>query len=497
MAGKYRLTTLGCKVNQYESEQLRELLETQGLRRARDGEAADIAIVNTCAVTCSAAAKSRQAVRKLANGGQTPTVVVGCGASADPATLAAIDGVVAVAGHDEDVAARLESLLAPYISPRPDAGDGGGASFVRVGLRLSQAVMGAPPEPGPLPRPDLITTPYSMSGSGAEVNSEGCFSPSIRSFFNRTRAFLKVQDGCDAHCSYCIIPKLRTTLSSKSIDAAVAEARALVEAGHREIVLTGIYLGAYGRETALRRRFAARSNPLATLVDAVARVDGLKRLRLSSLEPGDVDVLLLDVLARRDNCVPHLHLPLQSGSDDVLRRMNRQYTSDQFLAMIERVNETFRDPAITTDIMVGFPGETDAMFERTLAVARQSGFCKIHAFPFSPRPETAAARWSRQFVKSRVAKERMAELSRLDRELSLAYRSRFVGKTERVLIEGARGIAPADGSRQMLHGRCDRYFEVRFAARNLKAGDIARVRIDSVTGDGTCGAIVIAGDVAA
>ncbi len=497
MTGKYRLTTLGCKVNQYESEQVRQVLESLGLRPAQPGEHADVAIANTCAVTCSATAKSRQTLRKLARDGAR-TIAIGCYASADPDAIARIPGIERAIGHDEDALAQIREWIVRQLPRGELAGDGpvnadpvslppgpeASPGLVQVGLRLSRAPEFAPPKSTPSP-PNLdgTTTTYSINRELPLVNSNPVFTAPIREFADHTRAFLKIQDGCDAHCTYCIIPRLRKTLRSKPIEVAVTEAQQLVAAGHREIVLTGIFLGAYGRETALRKRFAPGPSPLAALVDALARVDGLDRLRLSSLEPGDVDDALLEVLVRHDACVPHLHLPLQAGSADILRQMNRQYALDEFEAMIDRVNAALDRPAITTDIIVGFPGETDALFEQTLATARQSGFCKIHAFPFSPRPGTAAARWGKKFVHPATVKARMEQLRALERDLAAAYQQQFVGEATRVLVERrSENIANNGGQANvMATGRCDRYFEVHFPADGARPGDLVQVQIERTT----------------
>jgi threonylcarbamoyladenosine tRNA methylthiotransferase MtaB len=214
------------------------------------------------------------------------------------------------------------------------------------------------------------------------------------------RAFLKVQDGCDAHCTYCIIPNLRPRLWSRPVDDAVDEARRLVDAGHVELVLTGIFLGAYAQPTALHRRQTPDARRgLGRLIEALCtRVPGLRRLRLSSMEPGDITDDLLAVLRSHEQVVPHFHLPLQSGSDAILRRMNRQYGRDDFLRMVRRLTDAFDRPAITTDIIVGFPGETDDEFAATLDVVDRVRFIHTHAFSYSPRPGTAAARWARDFA---------------------------------------------------------------------------------------------------
>jgi threonylcarbamoyladenosine tRNA methylthiotransferase MtaB len=305
---------------------------------------------------------------------------------------------------------------------------------------------------------------------------------------NRQRAFLKIQDGCDAHCTYCIIPSLRPTLWSKPIDSAVEEASALVAAGHVEIILTGIFLGAYGQPTALRRRQPqSTGKPLGELIDALStRVPGLRRLRLSSLEPGDLTDELISILRSHPAVVPHFHLPLQSGSDHLLRRMNRQYTRDDFLKMVDRVNSAFDRPALTTDIVVGFPGETDEEFERSAEVARAAGFIHIHAFPYSPRPGTAAARWTRQFIRGPVVNERIDRLREIADEQSFAYRKNFIGQTVQVIIERDSEASSAQ-SLASRHGRCERYFSVTLDEPNLQPGQMVQAKILEVTREGTVG----------
>jgi threonylcarbamoyladenosine tRNA methylthiotransferase MtaB len=310
------------------------------------------------------------------------------------------------------------------------------------------------------------------------------------------RAFLKVQDGCDAHCTYCIIPQLRPRLWSKPVEEAVEEARQLVEAGHGEIVLTGIFLGAYGQPTALRRRQAiATAKPLGELVQALCtRVPRLERLRLSSLEPGDLTEELIDVLKGHRQVVPHFHLPLQSGSNLLLRRMNRQYGRDDFLRMAEQVKGAFDRPAMTTDIIVGFPGETAEEFERTVEVVQNVGFIHIHAFSYSPRPKTAAARWTREAVCGPVVNERINRLGELSVAYSLKFRRQFIGEVVEVLVERASGD---EGEMQVLsgyqHGRCERYFSVHFESHELLPGAKARVRIDRVTATRTFGTLMEGG----
>ncbi|MEM6313547.1 MAG: MiaB/RimO family radical SAM methylthiotransferase [Planctomycetota bacterium] len=410
----FSVHTLGCRVNHYESEQIAEQLRRRGLRQVERG--GDVRVVNSCAVTNEASAKSRKMARRFGRDGAAVggvTVVVGCWATAEPEQAAAIDGVSAVVTHRDSAAAAIDRVLGRH---RP-------------------------------------ATHLPLLGT------EGA---------DRTRAFLKIQDGCDAHCTYCIIPSLRATLHSKPVADVVDEARRLVDAGHKEIVLTGIFLGAYGQPTALRRRQdRPTAEALAELVEALCtQLPDLPRLRLSSLEPGDMNDRLIGVLLDHPQPVPHFHLPLQSGSNRLLKRMNRQYGRDDFLRLVDTVQTRFDRPALSTDIITGFPGETDADFADTVAVAEHAGFMHIHAFPYSPRPGTAAARWTDKHIPGDIAKARVRRLNDLAAEQSLAFRRQFVGETHDVLIE--RGTPT--------HGRTGRYFDVTIDA-DVPPGEIVAVKL--------------------
>ncbi len=300
---------------------------------------------------------------------------------------------------------------------------------------------------------------------------------------------LKIQDGCDAHCTYCIIPRLRARLWSKPIDDAVEEARRLVEAGHVEIVLTGIFLGAYGHPTALRRRQAGASGTdLAGLIDRLSDIPNLRRLRLSSLEPGDLTPNLLAALRAHPQVVPHFHLPLQSGADPILRRMNRQYRRDDFLRMADQVKAAFDRPALTTDIIVGFPGETADLFAQTLDIVDRVGFIHIHAFPFSPRLGTAAARWTQDFIPGQLASQRMQTLTQRAVDCSLAFRRQFLDSTAEILVERLPAAAAHAPGPFIQHGRCERYFPIHFESPTILTGQSLKLRITSVTPTRTHGA---------
>ncbi|OHB73963.1 MAG: hypothetical protein A2Z25_05610, partial [Planctomycetes bacterium RBG_16_55_9] len=257
----------------------------------------------------------------------------------------------------------------------------------------------------------------------------------LTSFKGQTRAFLKIQDGCDGACTYCIVPKTRPFVRSKPVEEVLLEAQALVEAGHKEIVLTGVFLGAYGQQSARRRNWPGQRNDhLADLLEKMAKFPNLSRIRLSSLEPGDVTDRLLDTLCANCNIMPHLHLSLQSGSDAILRKMCRQYGIDEFRRKIESIKSRLDRPAITTDLIVGFPGETNADFEQTVNLAREVGFAKIHVFSYSPRPGTAAAR-SNNKVDKKVVRERSEILREVGIELGRQFRRQFLGETAEILIE--------------------------------------------------------------
>lgn len=445
----FQIQTLGCKVNQYESLQMQQLLTDLGWQQT-DRADADLVIVNTCAVTTAAAGKSRQLARKLAARGHGKTLVTGCWATGDPAQATRLAGVDAVAGHGDDIAKVLRQLTgsaaqtAPHLLPLSPTATPGTASLPLLSARQA----------------------------------------------GNQRALLKVQDGCDAHCTYCTIPRLRPRLWSKPLPDAVEEARRLVAAGHVEIVLTGVFLGAYGQPTAIHRRQIPAELSLARLIDALCtQVLGLERLRLSSLEPADLTAQLIATMRSHPQIMPHFHLPLQSGSDAILRRMNRQYTSADFLAMVQRLRDAFDRPAITTDIITGFPGETDDAFAQTLRLADQAAFIHVHAFPYSSRPGTPASRWREGIIPQRVANERVALLHRRAAEHNLAFRKQFIGRILHVLVE-RQTSSDSGGGPALRHGRCERYFVVHFPAERSLTGQCVPVRIDHVTDDQTLGTLV-------
>ncbi len=419
--GTVRVVSMGCKVNQYEAQLVQEAFERQGFAAA-DGEIpADVCVINTCTVTGEADSKARQLIRRLnkENPGSR-TIVFGCYAARDRAAIEALPGVVAVVGDNRE----LPDVLQRF---------------------------GVADWPGGIAR-----------------------------FDGHRRAFVKTQDGCALKCTYCIIPSVRGGLRSREPEEIIAEVRRLVETGYREIVLTGIHLGHYGVELTRGRSGRPRYR-LAHLIADLNRIPGDWRLRLSSLDAGEVDADFLDRVADCGRLAPHFHLCLQSGSDDVLARMRRRYRSARFLETVNLIRRQYDRPALSTDVIVGFPGETDSDFEATLNVCRDAGFMKIHAFPFSSRKGTPAATFPDQ-IPAAVKSERMERLGQLERTLSGDYHRSLVGMTLSVMVE-------AKPARRLEHlaGTACRFTRVEFPQTGgeglaARTGTLVSVRIAETDG---------------
>ncbi len=432
----FAINTLGCKVNQYEAQQIIRFLTGCNLLYVQNFGQAEVVIIHTCCVTHIASAKSRQLIRKAQRQNPKAKIIVsGCLVSSDPAELKNLDcRKASLSGEKLLFAADLKGLFE-------------------------------------LLRRELIACGVDCKSFKSNILSQ---TGTIEKFCGQTRAFLKIQDGCDGYCSYCIIPKTRPNISFKPIDKVIEEAQCLVESGHKEIVLTGIFLGAYGQNSVKRKNWPNETNEnLAILLEKVAQVPGLKRIRLSSLEPADVTERLLDVIKNNHNIMPHLHLSLQSGSEKILEKMNRQYTVKQFLKSIENINLQLDRPAITTDIIVGFPGETIQDFAQSLAIAKLAGFSKIHIFPYSQRAGTAAAKLQ-DTVDKKVITQRISVLRELERQLAEKFRWQFIDETAQVLVENEVKKA----------GKSERYYEITIKSeKRLPKGEIVKCKIngDAVT----------------
>ncbi len=390
------LHTFGCKINQYETQGMGEALVRAGYALAREGEGADLHVVNTCTVTESADAQCRRLVRRIVRENPGARVVVtGCYAQRDPEAVARIPGVALVVGQSEK--GRIAEIVRARVE-RVEGCRGAEAAAARI-LR----------EPAGGRRPAYDETPVAR-------------------FDRTTRATLKVQDGCDGHCGFCVIPAVRGRSRSRPARAVVDEARRLVEAGYLEIVLTGVHLGSW-RDSEGRARLDA-------LVERVLAVPGLRRLRLSSLEPQHLTERLLDVAAA-PALMPFFHLPLQSGDDATLRRMRRGYTTRRFAEKVARLVARRPDVGIGTDILVGYPGEDAASFERSLRFVAAMPFTRLHVFPYSPRPGTEAAALA-DAVPAAEKRERAARMRALSDAKGVAFEARFVGARAEVLVESKR-----------------------------------------------------------
>ncbi len=348
--------TFGCKVNTYETEALREAFEDAGCSIVPFEQEADAYVINTCAVTAASAAKSRKAIRRAAANGDAFVAVLGCYSQIEPDTVAAISGVDVVFGTD------ARSLLVETVLENTRH------HGVRKAIHAIE---------------DMKTVDAL----------------SVARFTSQTRAFVKIQDGCDRFCTYCVIPHARGRQRDRPANTIIEEAEGLVAAGHKEIVLTGIHVGAYG----------GASSVFCDLLGKLAAIDGLQRIRLSSIEMRELDEGVIDRLASSPVFARHIHLPLQSASSSVLKRMGRTYDMDAFSSKVDAIRKAMPEAAITTDVMVGFPGESDDDFELTHDAVKTLRFSDIHVFPFSPRPLTKAATYTDR-VADAVKKARVAAL---------------------------------------------------------------------------------------
>ena len=464
----FKITTLGCKVNQYDSAALTDKLQQAGLSPADTDAQPDLVIVNTCCVTASAMRKSRQAVRKQLRDNTDATVLVtGCYSDYDTdainqalTSLGIPEHRIHVAGHHSNLGDVIRKIVADLQTNRSQA-----AQPAESAPRLSGA------------RDNIKARRNIAVKRKAEGTRE---IGGIKVFPNHQRAFVKVQDGCDAFCSYCIVPYTRSVVWSKTMRQVRDECVDLVASGHKEIVLAGVFLGAFGRDTTRRKRWDNRKSELPKLLGEVAKIDGLWRVRLSSLEPGDLSDELLSVYRDCEKVAPHFHLPLQSGSQRVLERMNRQYSADEFRRTIDRIRSLLPDAAITADVIVGFPGESDEEFAETLAMARYAQFSKMHTFPFSAIEGTAAWAQRSQTPPKHVVKDRIAQLGTLEAELTETFRRQFVGQRMEALVESTR---PVPGVRQAM---TDRYITVRFTPPKHArlTGKVVALDIDDVWSGG-------------
>ncbi len=406
------ITNLGCRVNQAEMEAAVRLLRAAGIRIVDDDGPADLVLVNTCTVTSVADAKSRQMVRRARRRSPDATLVVtGCAVAVDPAAFARIDPAARVVGNDEKEALLAELAALVGLDGLEDRGPSRRALPTLSGVEVAHGE-------GAAPFPDV------PPAAG-----------------ERTRAFVKVQDGCSFFCTYCIIPRARGPERSLPPDAVLADVRGALAAGHREIVLTGVNIGTYDGGWSERGPRGSHRRAAATLAELVRRIlveTDVERIRLSSIEPQHVTDELLDVWTGlgAGRCLPHFHLPLQSGDDGVLRRMGRRYDTAFYAGLVERIRQALPGVAIHADVIVGFPTEDEAAFERSVAFIRGLDPAGLHVFRYSVRPGTPAARMLGQ-VDERTKRERAEVLLRFAADARARFAARAVGSRVTVLFETA------------------------------------------------------------
>ncbi len=462
----FAVATLGCKVNQADSEAISEQFRSAGFEQRDFASQADVYVINTCTVTHLGDRSSRQMISQARRRAPDALLVVtGCYAEINPQGVAALPGVDLVVGN-----AGKDQLVERVLNHEAVSKTMPGSELPASPPALRRA----------LPMLDVLTMHTgSDRGLDEEARAENApltdLAPLAPSPFSRTRVQMKVQDGCNNRCTYCIVPLVRGASRSRSIASIVEHTRRKTAAGYQEIVLTGIHLGDY---------HAPEGGDLGDLIAALLEQTEIRRIRVSSLEPEDFK---LDWLALWENprMCRHLHLPLQSGCDAILRRMARRYTSARYRAIVETARRLVPEIAITTDIITGFPGETDAQAEESYRFAEEMRFAKAHVFRFSARQGTAAARMKQQ-VSDPIKKARSERLLALNAAHGRAFREQFVGRVVEVLWEEPRPSG--------WEGLTDNYLRVELdPSCAASAGDLrntlSRVRLTALTEDGLVGVL--------
>lgn len=414
--------TLGCKVNTYESEAMKQCFIQAGYALVDFKEKADVYVINTCTVTNTGDAKSRQMIRRaIRQNPEACVVAVGCYSQVASQEIAAIEGVGVILGtqHRQDI-----------------------VSYVKQYQTTGQCVQAVE---------DIMHTRRFEDLK-------------VASFTENTRAFLKIQDGCNNFCTYCIIPYARGLVRSRSKESILAEAQALVDHGFVEIVLTGIHTAGYGLDLK-NYRF------IDLLKDICAKVNGLKRLRISSIETSQISDEIIALIAREKLIVEHLHIPLQAGCDTVLKRMNRHYTTEQYRRTIGKIRSVLPHIALTTDVIVGFPQESEEEFEQTVHFITEIGFSELHVFPYSPRRNTPAAKMSGQ-VSEKMKQARVHRLLDLSKTLHADYAKGFIGQVLDVIFEEI-------GNDGQLTGHAGNYLKVKATGPKSWIGEVIPVYIEN------------------
>lgn len=410
--------TLGCKVNTYESNAMLKIFNEAGYQEVDFKQVADVYVINTCTVTNTGDSKSRQMIRKAIRKNPKATIcVVGCYSQTAPEEIEKIEGVGVVLGT------QYRSDIVKYVDEHLETGE----TVIKV---------------------DNVMNLRKFE----DLNIDR---------FKNTRAFLKIQDGCNNFCTYCIIPYARGRVRSRQKESVLNQAQRLVDNGYVEIVLTGIHTAGYGEDLDDYSFYEL-------LVDLV-KIKGLKRLRISSIETSQISDEIIDLIGSNEIIVDHLHVPLQAGSDATLKRMNRKYTTAEYLEKINKIRSYLPNIAFTTDVIVGFPGETDEEFEETYNFIKQVNYSELHVFPYSPRKNTPAAKMKGQ-VNDQIKHERANRLLQLSKELNHEFALKQIGKTLKVLFEKRDG--------EYLIGHAGDYLKVKVKTADNLIGEIVTIKID-------------------
>ena len=410
------ILSLGCKVNTYESEYIRNILEKRGYEIKDFSDKCDIYIINTCTVTNTSDTKSSKMLRR-ARKENPDAIIVAMGCFIESNKDNPIPGIDIVIGNrDKD---KVPDLIDEYLKNKE-----------RI-IRLYKG------------RTDIFEDMY------------------ITNFPGRTRAFVKIQDGCDNFCSYCIIPFVRGKCRSKDKDKVIEEITALVNNGYKEVVLTGIHTGSYGRDLDIS---------FADLLNEIIKIKGLRRLRISSIEATELNEDVLNILKNSNIIVDHLHIPLQAGSNEILKSMNRKYDLKYFEDKIAEIRSIRPDISITTDIIVGFPGETEELFKETLNTVKRINFSKVHVFPYSERKGTKSERLPNK-IAANIKKDYVKRLIALSKELEIEYASKFIGKELEILVEQTKD--------DFSYGHTSNYLNVKVKGK-LPHNELIKVKITSV-----------------
>ena len=416
--------TLGCKVNHYETEGIWRLFMEEGYERVDFDSTADVYVINTCTVTNTGDRKSRQVIRRAVRKNPDAVVcVTGCYAQTSPGEILEIPGVDVVVGTQN------RKKMIDYIEEHKK-------------------------------------TRLPINGVANIMKNRVFEEMDVPEFTDRTRASLKIQEGCNNFCTFCIIPWSRGLLRSRDPESVINQAQKLVDAGYKEIVLTGIHTAGYGEDL-------PDYNFAMLLRDLETKVDGLKRIRISSIEASQITDEVIEVLDQSEKIVRHLHIPVQSGSDSVLARMRRKYSSEFYYSKVEKIRKALPDLAITSDVIVGFPGETEEEFLETYNFIKKVGYSELHVFPYSRRTGTPAARMKDQ-VDDEVKERRVHDLITLSDQLAKEYASKYEDEVLEVIPEER---VVDEKQPDMLIGYTDNYMKVQFKGSPDLIGKIVRVKI--------------------